>query len=201
MTEIRNICVYCGSGPGRDPAYAAAAKAFGAALARQGIGLVYGGGSLGLMGITARAVLDNGGHVTGIIPEFLCERERMLADVQEMIVTADMHERKREMFDRSDAFVALPGGVGTLEEVVEMLTWSQLGRHAKPILLANIKDFWNPLIRLFQHMREQEFIRDGLMVRYLIAEEVEDIIPLVREAAVRLANGEAAGHAPSIEKL
>jgi hypothetical protein len=183
MSKIRNICVYCGSGPGKDPVYAAAATELGVALASQGIGLVYGGGSLGLMGIVARTVLANGGLVTGIIPQFLKDREQMLEEAQEVIVTQDMHERKMQMFERSDAFVALPGGVGTLEETVEMTTWAQLGRHAKPIVLANIGDFWAPFIRLLDHMREEEFIRAGLEVHIDVADTIEDVIPAVLKRA------------------
>lgn len=201
MNKIKNVCVYCGSGPGTDPAYAEAATALGRELADNKIGLVYGGGSLGLMGTVARAVLENGGHVTGIIPDFLSNRERMLRDVQELIVTEDMHERKRMMFDKSDAFVALPGGVGTLEETVEMLTWSQLGQHKKPILLANVKNFWEPLVNLFKHMREQEFIREGLMVRYLVADEINDVVPMLQGAAEMLADQEPGEGAPSLNNL
>lgn len=186
MSTINNICVYCGSGDGHDPVYRDSADAFGRLLAENGIGLVYGGGSLGLMGAVAKSVLRHGGHVTGIIPQFLTEREKMLRDVQKLIVTDDMHERKRLMFDHADAFVALPGGIGTLEETVEMLTWSQLGRHQKPILLANIDGFWDPLCRLFDHMLDQAFIREGLMVRYLVVDDVEDIIPKVRAAVAHL---------------
>lgn len=187
MSELKNICVYCGSGDGRDPVYRQAADDFGRLLAENGIGLVYGGGSLGLMGTVAKSVLRNGGHVTGIIPQFLTERERMLRDVQQLIVTHDMHERKRLMFEKSDAFVALPGGVGTLEETVEMLTWSQLGQHNKPILLANIEGFWDPLCALFDHMLDQAFIREGLMVRYLVVDRTEDIVPEIRAAIEALA--------------
>ena len=153
MNKIKTVCVYCGSGPGTNPRFIEAANAFGKALAENNIRLVYGGGSVGLMGAVAKSVLDHGGTVTGIIPEFLRARENALTRVQEMIVTPDMHERKRLMFERSDAFVALPGGVGTLEELVEQLTWEQLGRHAKPILLANIDGFWEPLLALLAHMR------------------------------------------------
>ena len=182
MSEIRNICVYCGSSDGRNPAFRAAADDFGRLLAENGIGLVYGGGSLGLMGTTARAVLRHGGHVTGIIPEFLTVRERMLRDVQELIVTEDMHDRKRMMFDRSDAFVALPGGIGTLEETVEMLTWGQLGRHAKPVVLANVNGYWDPLCELFGHMRDEVFIRSDLDIGYIVVDSIADIIPRTREA-------------------
>jgi uncharacterized protein (TIGR00730 family) len=130
--RIRNICVYCGSNAGTNPAYATAALQLGQSMADAGIGLVYGGGGLGLMGELARSVLAHGGRVTGIIPAFLSKKERMLRDVTELIVVDDMHQRKKLMFDKSDAFVALPGGIGTLEELVEQLTWAQLGRHSKP---------------------------------------------------------------------
>jgi uncharacterized protein (TIGR00730 family) len=183
MSKIKTVCVYCGSGPGTNPRFIEAATAFGKALAEGGVRLVYGGGSLGMMGAVATSVLDHGGIVTGIIPDFLTARENALTRVQEMIVTPDMHERKRLMFEHSDAFVALPGGVGTLEELVEQLTWKQLGRHAKPVLLANIDDFWEPLFALLSHMRETEFIRSGLSVDILKAERVEDILPRLRAAA------------------
>jgi uncharacterized protein (TIGR00730 family) len=185
MNKIRTVCVYCGSGPGTNPRFAEAAIALGKALAENSIRLVYGGGSLGLMGAVATSVLDHGGSVTGIIPDFLTTRENALKRVQELIVTPDMHERKRLMFERSDAFVALPGGIGTLEELVEQLTWQQLGRHAKPVLLANIDGFWEPLLTLLAHMRATEFIRPSLSVDILKAERVEDILPRLRSAAAR----------------
>ena len=175
----RNICVYCGSGLGLNPAYKAAARTLGETLAKNGIGLVYGGGSLGLMGEVARATLDNGGHVTGIIPGFLTEKEKMMRDVDEVIVTVDMHERKRLMFERSDAFVALPGGVGTLEELVEQLTWVQLGRHAKPVVVANIDNFWTPFLSLLTHMKSDTFIRAGLDVSFTVVDDAVKIVPAV----------------------
>jgi|LNFM01.1.fsa_nt_gb uncharacterized protein (TIGR00730 family) len=178
----RNVCVFCGSGPGTNPAYVAAAHVFGRALATAGYGLVYGGGSLGLMGETARAVIAAGGYVTGIIPAFLSEKEHMLRAADELIVTEDMHERKRLMFERSDAFVALPGGIGTLEELVEQLTWAQLGRHDKPVVLANVADFWNPLQRLLDHMRQEAFIRPGLEVRYNVIDDIEQVVPHIARA-------------------
>jgi len=187
--KIRTICVYCGSGPGTNPRFVEAAIALGKALAENGIRLVYGGGSIGLMGAVATSVLDHGGNVTGIIPDFLTTRENALKRVQEMIVTPDMHERKRLMFERSDAFVALPGGIGTLEELVEQMTWQQLGRHTKPVLLANIDGFWEPLLALFAHMRATEFIRPSLSVDILKAERVEDILPRLRAAAALAAEG------------
>jgi uncharacterized protein (TIGR00730 family) len=183
MNMIKTVCVYCGSGPGTNPRFIEAAIALGKALAENGVGLVYGGGSIGLMGAVATATLDHGGTVTGIIPDFLTKRENALGRSQELIVTHDMHERKRLMFERSDAFVALPGGIGTLEELVEQLTWQQLGRHSKPILLANIENFWEPLLELFAHMRATAFIRPMLALDILKAERVEDILPKLRAAA------------------
>jgi uncharacterized protein (TIGR00730 family) len=167
-----------------------AAKALGKVFAENDVRLVYGGGSLGMMGAIASSVLDHGGRVTGIIPDFLTTRENALTRVQELIVTPDMHERKRLMFEHSDAFVAMPGGVGTLEELVEQLTWKQLGRHAKPVLLANIDGFWEPLLALFAHMRATEFIRPSLSFDILKAERVENILPQLRAAAAVAAEGE-----------
>src|SRR5713101_9463179 len=183
MSTIKSICVYCASGPGNNPAFVQAARSFGRILAESGIRLVYGGGSNGLMGALADAVLDHGGVVTGVIPDFLVNREHMLARVQERIVTRDMHERKQVMFERADAFVALPGGVGTLEELVEQLTWAQLGRHKKPILILNVERFWDPLCALLDHMERLEFIRAGLPVDLLVADRVEDVLPKLLEAA------------------
>jgi len=180
-SKIRNICVYCGSGPGTDPAFVEAARAFGAILAKNGIGLVYGGGGDGMMGEIARAVLDHGGRVTGIIPEFLMSREHALRS-HNLVVTRDMHERKQKMFELADAFVALPGGVGTLEELVEQITWVQLGRHRKPVLLANIENFWEPLRALLEHMRQLEFIRSDLSFDLLVADKVDDILPMLQKA-------------------
>jgi uncharacterized protein (TIGR00730 family) len=190
-SRIHNICVYCGSNSGANPAYAEAARELGRRMAKDGIGLVYGGGGLGLMGEIARSVLAHGGGVTGIIPAFLSAKERMLRDVTELIVVEDMHQRKKLMFDKSDAFVALPGGIGTLEELVEQLTWAQLGRHAKPILLVNIEGFWAPFLTLLEHMREEAFIRADMNVRFLTVDNIGDALPAVRAAALPAA--EAAG--------
>ncbi len=182
-TAIENVCVYCGSGHGTDPRYAQAAKTLGRDLARSGLGLVYGGGGLGLMGEVARATLKASGRVTGIIPEFLTQKEHMLREVDTLVVTKDMHERKRLMFEHSDAFVALPGGIGTLEELVEQLTWSQLGRHTKPIVVANIAGFWNPFLNLLAHMRDDQFIRNGINVRFIVVDNAEAIVPSILSAA------------------
>ena len=186
MSKIRKICVYCGSGPGNDPAFVEAARAFGGVLADNRIELIYGGGNIGMMGALAGSVRERGGKVTGIIPQFLMSRERAAPGpngLHDLIVTHDLHERKRKMFEMADAFVAMPGGVGTLEELVEQLTWVQLGRHRKPVLLANIKDFWQPLCALFDHMKALEFIRGDLNFDLLIADKVEDILPMLRKAA------------------
>ena len=182
MSKIQRICVYCGSGPGTDPAYVRAARTFGEILAKNGIGLVYGGGAVGIMGELAEAVLKHGGTVNGIIPEFLMAREHALKTMQGLIVTRDMHERKRKMFEMADAFVALPGGIGTLEELVEQLTWVQLGRHRKPVLVANIEGFWEPLCALLDHMRALEFIRGELSFDLLVANKVDDILPMLQKA-------------------
>jgi uncharacterized protein (TIGR00730 family) len=179
MNEIRNVCVYCGSSRGDDPRYAAAAEALGKALARADVGLVFGGGSCGLMGVVARAALAAGGRVTGIIPGFLDEREIALPGLSELVVVPDMHTRKRLMFEKSDAFVALPGGIGTLEELAEQLTWIQLGRHGKPLVIADVGGFWRPLLDLFAHMRNEGFIRTEYEVRYQVAERVEDVLPMI----------------------
>lgn len=187
MNAIRAVCVYCGSSTGVDPSFAEGARGFGKILADNGIRLVFGGGSIGLMGTLARSVLAHGGAVTGVIPEFLVNNERMLADAQEMIVARDMHERKRVMFERADAFVALPGGMGTLEELVEQLTWAQLGRHNKPILIANIGGFWDPLLELIDHVNGLGFLHSSSLFTYLIADKVEDILPALNNAAARAA--------------
>jgi uncharacterized protein (TIGR00730 family) len=180
---IRNICVYCGSCPGINPAYAEAARTLGRAMAENGVGLVYGGGGLGLMGEIARAVLAHGGRVTGIIPEFLSVKEQMLRGATEMNVVKDMHHRKRLMFEKADAFVALPGGIGTLEELVEQLTWAQLGRHSKPIVVVDIEGYWSPLVALLAHLRREGFIRQDMEVRLRTVDRAEDVLEAVNAAA------------------
>jgi uncharacterized protein (TIGR00730 family) len=200
MSKINALCVYCGSSPGTDPAFVETAQNFGKILAENEIRLVYGGGSTGLMGALASAVLDHGGEVTGIIPEFLTQRERPRRLPQELIVTTDMHDRKWRMFERADGFVALPGGIGTLEEVVEQLTWVQLGRHKKPVLIANINGYWDPLLELLAHMRAQNFVPPALRVDFLVASRVEDILPKMREAARYVAEAEKTMAVP-VERL
>jgi len=179
---IRSICVYCGSQPG--PAYIAASRALGKSIAAHGLRLVYGGGTKGIMGAVAAGVLSNGGQVTGIIPEFLVDMEatrHSLGQLNELIITKDMHERKHKMFERSDAFVTLPGGIGTLEEIVEIMTWGQLGRHEKPMVFANIGGFWDPMLSLVNHMRGEGFIHRAHLVQPLVIQEVDDIVPAILE--------------------
>jgi uncharacterized protein (TIGR00730 family) len=189
--DINTICVYCGSGAGVNPAYAEGARELGRLLAEEGIGLVYGGGSLGLMGETARSVIRHGGRVTGVIPAFLSQREHMLLEAHELVVVENMHQRKHLMFMKSDAFVALPGGLGTLEEFVEQLTWAQLEQHQKPIVLANIDGYWDPLLSLFAAMRQEGFIRRGLELHLEVVDSVAAIIPAARRALVPVAKEEA----------
>ena len=199
-SPLRNVCVYCGSASGDDPRYAQAAKALGLALVAADLGLVYGGGNNGLMGMVARTVLEAGGRVTGIIPDFLEKRELMLREAQDLVIVPDMHTRKRLMFERADAFVALPGGVGTLEELVEQLTWVQLGRHRKPVLIADVGGFWRPLLLLFAHMRDNGFIRQDSEVHYLVSEKIEDVVPMLKKAA-EFAAREGAGAEPLDNRL
>ena len=184
MRQIRNICLYCGSASGNDPAFTRAAQSFGRLIATAGIGLVYGGASCGLMGAAAHAALAAGGHVTGVIPDFFDEYEVSEKRISELIIVKDMHERKRIMFERSDAFVAFPGGIGTLEELAEQLTWIQLGQHRKPLIIADINGFWGPLLALISHMRESAFIRPSHEIRYQVAQTVEDILPMILKAAI-----------------
>jgi uncharacterized protein (TIGR00730 family) len=191
MSKINAICVYCGSSPGTDPAFVETARDFGKILAHSGIRLVYGGGSIGLMGALASSVIDHGGAATGIIPEFLTAKERPRRLAQEQIITRDMHERKSTMFDRADAFVALPGGIGTLEELVEQMTWAQLGRHKKPILIANINGFWDPLLSLLAHMRMLGLVPPPSRgVDLLVVERVSDILPKLQEAVRGVSEGQ-----------
>jgi uncharacterized protein (TIGR00730 family) len=180
MPALKSVCVFCGSSSGRDPAYLEAARVLGTSLAREKIRLVYGGGHVGMMGALSDTVMKNGGKVLGVIPEFLVARERAQEGTNELKIVPDMHVRKRIMVEEADAFVALPGGIGTLEELVEQLTWVQLSRHQKPVLLANIKGYWNPLIALFRHMQKDKFLYDG--VRYLVADRPEDVVPRLRTA-------------------
>jgi uncharacterized protein (TIGR00730 family) len=180
MKAITSVCVYCGSSTGRGDGYLTAGRRLGNALAQAGIRLVYGGGTKGIMGAVAAGCLEKGGKVTGIIPRFLIKweaTENAHTSLDDLIVTEDMHQRKHLMFDHSDAFIALPGGIGTVEEIVEIMTWAQLGRHEKPIVFANIDGFWAPLMSLLEHMRAEGFIHTGHRVKPLVIDHVDEIVP------------------------
>lgn len=187
MNLIRSICVYCGSSPGQGDIYMEAGYQLGRSIAGAGLRLVYGGGNKGIMGAVAKGTMDAGGPVTGIIPRFLMNREATetaLTQLDETIVTENMHQRKHAMFEKSDAFVALPGGIGTLEEVIEIMTWAQLGRHKKPIVFGNVNGFWNPMMTLLDHMRGEGFVHTGHLVQPLMIDDVAAIVPaILAEAA------------------
>lgn len=176
MSEISSVCVYCGSRVGRPPSHAEAARAFGAALAQRSIRLIYGGGRIGMMGLIADAVRAHGGKITGIIPEHLQIREHAHPDIDEMIVVDSMHTRKRRMFELADAIVILPGGLGTLDEALEMITWKQLGLHDKPIVLANIDGYWDPLLRLLESAVADGYARPEHAALFIVARTVDEIL-------------------------
>ncbi len=156
---MKRICVYCGSSPGKDSAYREAARSLGNELASRGIGLVYGGASIGVMGAVANAVLEKGGEVFGVIPYVLAKRELAHQDLNELFVVNSMHERKAKMAELSDGFIALPGGWGTIEEIFEMLTWAQLGLHEKPCGLLNIASYYDHLFAFLEHAMDQQFVQ------------------------------------------
>ena len=178
---LRSICVFCGSSDAADPGFLADAAALGRALAADGLRLVYGGGGVGLMGACARAADEAGGDVLGIIPGFLTSRERALETVRTVVVTS-MHERKKMMFEESDGFVVLPGGIGTLEEVVELLSWRRLDLHAKPIVFYNPRDFWAPLFELFHHTVEHSLTPPSFLESWIEVDAVDEIVPALRGA-------------------
>ena len=186
MARAKSVCVYCGSQEGNNAAYINAAELLGKSIAKNGLQLVYGGGTKGIMGSVSKAVRANGGAVTGIIPEFLLSREangKSIVENPNVIVTKNMHERKHAMFDHSDAFVALPGGIGTLEEIVEIMTWAQLGRHTKPMVFVNIAGFWDPMISLLDHMREEGFLHSEKLMKLIIVEDAKDAVPEILKAS------------------
>ena len=176
MTETKSICVYCGSKAGLGQTYLREAEALGEAIARRGMGLVYGGGNVGLMGAVAGAALAAGGSVVGVIPRTLEERELAQREVHELIVTDDMHERKAIMARRADAFLALPGGYGTMEELFEALAWSQLGFHAKPVGLLNTAGYFDPLVRFLDQAVERGFLRPKDRALLQVEAEAEALV-------------------------
>ena len=196
MSSIRSVCVYCGSSPGRNGLYLEAGTTLGRAIADAGLRLVYGGGTKGIMGAVAAGATERGGRITGIIPRFLIRKEageHAPQALDEFVVVENMHERKHRMFEESDAFVALPGGVGTLEEIVEIMTWAQLGRHRKPIVFANVAGFWNPMLALIDHMRAEGFVHTSHLVQPIVVDDAAGIVPaLLAAAEPRPAEGDQA---------
>ena len=184
MTPVRTLCVYCGSRVGRRDSHADTARALGQRMAGEGISLVFGGGRMGIMGILAGAVLAAGGRVTGIIPDHLQQTEPEHEGLTELIVVDSMHTRKRKMFERADGFIILPGGLGTLDETFEIITWKQLGLHAKPIVIADFDGYWSPLLELLEHLIDEEFAGRQIRELYSVARDVDDIFRLLAEAPV-----------------
>ncbi|MEQ9555280.1 MAG: TIGR00730 family Rossman fold protein [Rhodospirillales bacterium] len=184
MSDISAICVFCGSRMGSDPAYENAARGLGRMMAERGIRLVYGGGHVGLMGVLADAVLDAGGEVTGVIPDFLRRREVGRDDLTEMIVTDSMHSRKHRMFEEADAFVTLPGGLGTLDETIEVATWKQLGLHAKPIVILDAAGYWGALSVLLASVVKGGFAYGDVQALWSVVETPEQVFDAIA-AAVR----------------
>jgi len=185
MNTIRSVCVYCGSSPGRDEIYVKAGHQLGRSIAKSGLRLIYGGGTKGIMGAVSEGALRAGGKVTGIIPRFLINKEATetaLNRLDELLITENMHERKHRMFEKSDAFVALPGGIGTVEEIVEIMTWAQLGHHRKPIVFGNVDGFWNPMLALLDHMSSAGFIHTAHKVKPLVVDDPEAIVAAIMVA-------------------
>jgi hypothetical protein len=173
---MKRLAVYCGSSMGNDPAFREAAQAIGEAMAERGIGLVYGGGRLGLMGVVADAVLANGGEAHGVIPQALIDLEVAHRGLTELHVVTGMHERKAKMTELTDAFVALPGGIGTYDELFEAWTWNALGYHAKPFALLNVSGFWDEMIRFLGHATASGFMSPARRAQLLVADTVEAAI-------------------------
>lgn len=184
MRSLRSLCVFCGSRSGGEPAYAAAAVELGRALAGRGIRLVYGGGSIGLMGKVMQSVLDHGGEVTGVIPEFLMRREVGNPALTELVVVDSMHERKQRMFELSDAFAVLPGGIGTLDETIEIITWQQLRLHAKPIALLSVAGYWQHWERLVDWIVAAGFADASVRELFVVADDVESLLASLEDRAL-----------------
>lgn len=189
---MRAVAVFCGSRNGSDPAFARAADALGRGLAARGIRLVYGGGGIGIMGIVARATLGNGGEVTGVIPRFLMEIELSHPDLSELVVVDDMHTRKRVMFERADAFVVLPGGLGTLDEAMEIITWRQLARHDKPVIALNVSGYWEALRAVVDNVVRHGFADPDASGLFSVVETVEDLFSAIE------AHGDGNGARPAL---
>lgn len=182
MTKINNVCVYCGSSSNVDDAFKKAAVDLGKAVAGEGWGVVYGGGRVGLMGLVADSVLEAGGKVVGIIPEHIQSREVEHTDLTELHVVDTMHVRKQMMVDRSEAFVILPGGIGTLDEFFELVTWKQLGLHDKPIVIVNLNGYWSKLIETVENIANEGFMRMDDLKMYHVVDKIEDVVETLKNA-------------------
>ncbi len=182
--DLKSLCVYCGSSPSPDPAYEAEIRAFGKELAARGVRLIYGGSSRGLMGALADEVLKAGGKVVGVIPKALEGREAAHRGLTELKVVGSFHEREQMLFDLADGFVAFPGGFGTMEEIIEMITWKQVGIHGKPIVLANIGGYFDPLVRQFDMAIEKKFARNEDRILFAVAENTKAILTFLEGAQV-----------------
>ena len=182
MTPLRSVCVFCGSRPGLRPAYVQDARSFGAAIATEGWRLVYGAGDVGLMGEVARAAQSAGAATMGVIPTHLMTRERGKRDLSQLVITEDMHERKKVMFMNSDAIVVLPGGAGSLDEFFEVLTWRQIGLHRKPIFLLNTEGYWEPLVALTRHVIDEAFAEETMQDYFATVPDVPGLVLRLREA-------------------
>ena len=182
MTTLTSLSVYCGSGGGAKPAYREAARELGALLGSNGVRMVFGGGNIGLMGAAADAALAAGGEVIGVIPEHLMEREVGHQGATALYVVASMHERKERMFALSDAYAILPGGLGTLDEALEVLTWKQLGLHARPIVIVNVAGYWRPFLALLEHVIAERFAGEAAREFYTVVDAVREVIPAIRAA-------------------
>ena len=190
-SPIQSVCVYCGSSPGNDPAYLEAGKTLGRSLGEAGLRLVYGGGTKGIMGAVAQGTMEAGGKVTGIIPRFLMNKEateKALGQLDELVVTEDMHERKHRMFEESDAFVTLPGGIGTLEEAVEILSWARLGLHAKPMAFLDEDGFWSPFFELMEHIIDGKFTPEGFRASLVHSDTPQQAIDALMDKVIVLDN-------------
>ena len=189
MNNVKRLAVYCGSAPGTDPLFADATRATAAAMVNQGVDLVYGGGRLGLMGLIADSVLELGGHVYGVIPDALVDLEVAHTGISELFHVPNMHERKAKMTDLADAFIALPGGIGTFDELFEAWSWNALGYHAKPFCLLNVAGFWDGMIQFIDHATESGFLSASRRKQLLVATTPEEALELLDEAAASATQG------------
>lgn len=180
MTTINSICVYCGSRPGNKISFTELAKKIGKIFADNKIKLIYGGGNIGLMGVIATSVMDHGGEVHGIIPGHLDETEKSHDNITELTIVDNMHQRKRMMFDHSDAFLVLPGSIGTLDETIEAITWAQLKLHDKPIVLLNHEGYWEPFLDLLKNIIDHEFTTPETMDLFHVVDSVDEVLPLLK---------------------